>query len=61
MNYSVYLIKINVCKFTVLRPAQEFFNLYGHVTATSEGLKMLAMLSVPTFEQGRIFIVTHLL
>jgi hypothetical protein len=48
--------------FTVLRPAQEFFYLYGDVTITGEGLQNLGLCSAPrAFEQGGIFIVPHLL
>jgi hypothetical protein len=38
------------------------FHLYGHVTTTSEGLQNPGLCSaVRAFEQGGIFIVTHLL
>jgi hypothetical protein len=48
--------------FTVLRPAQEFFHLYGDVTIASEGLQNLGLcLALTAFEQGGIFTVPHLL
>jgi hypothetical protein len=43
----------------VLRPTQEFFTI---VTITGEGLQNLGLCSsLRAFEQGRIFIVSHLL
>jgi hypothetical protein len=44
--------------FTVLRPAREFFHLYGDITVTGEGLQNLSLCSaLRAFEQGGIFIV----
>jgi hypothetical protein len=38
------------------------FHIYGDVTITSEGLQNLGLcLALSAFEQGRIFIVSHLL
>jgi hypothetical protein len=48
--------------FTVLRPAEEFFTLYGDVTIAGEGLQNLGLcLTLKAFEQGGIFIVPQLL
>ena len=48
--------------FNVLRPAQEYFDLYGDVTIAGEGLQNLGLCSaLRAFEQGGIFIVPHLL
>jgi hypothetical protein len=45
-----------------LRPAQEFFTLYGHVTIVGEGLQNLGLCSaLRAFEQGGIFIVPLML
>jgi hypothetical protein len=46
----------------VLRPAQDFFHLYGDVTIAGEGLQSLGLCSaLRAFERGGIFIVPHLL
>jgi hypothetical protein len=51
-----------VCLITVLRPAQEFFTLYGDVTIAGEGLQNIGLCSaLRAFEHGEIFIVSHLL
>jgi hypothetical protein len=48
--------------FTVLRPALEYFTLYGDVTIVGEGLQNLGLCSaLRAFEQGGIFIVPHLM
>jgi hypothetical protein len=49
--------------FIVLHPAQEYFTyMDGDVTIIGEGLQNLGLCSaLRAFEQGGIFIVTHLL
>jgi hypothetical protein len=55
-KFCVTCIYKIVWLFTVLRPAQEFFNITG------EGLQNLGLCSaLKAFEQGGIFIVPHLL
>jgi hypothetical protein len=49
-------------RFTVSRPTQEFFTLYGDVTITCKGLQNLGLCSaLRAFEQVGIFIVPQLL
>jgi hypothetical protein len=61
MKYDMFF----VCLFNVLRPAQEFFHLYGYVTIAGEGLQNVGLLAIcsalGTFEQGGIFNVPHIL
>ena len=48
--------------FIVLRPAQEYFTYMETVTIAGEGLQNLGLCSaLRAFEQGGIFIVSHLL
>jgi hypothetical protein len=48
--------------FRVLRPVEEFFTYIGDVTIAGEGLQNIGLCSaLRAFEQGGIFIVTHLL
>jgi hypothetical protein len=43
----------------VLRPAQDFFHLYGDVTIASEGLQNLSLCSaLRAFEQGDLYRAT---
>jgi hypothetical protein len=49
-------------RHAVLRPAQDFFLMYGDVTGADEGLHNLGLCSaLSEYEQGWIFIVPHLL
>jgi hypothetical protein len=50
-----------LCLFTVLRPTQIFFNLYGNFTITGEVLQNLDLCSaLRAFEQEVIIITPHL-
>jgi hypothetical protein len=64
-NFSKYVPWVLIdWLFTVLRPTQywRIFHLYGDVTITGEGLKIFGLCStLRAFEQGKIFIVPHLL
>jgi hypothetical protein len=44
----------------LLRPAQEFFHLYGDITTTGEGLQNFGLCTeLRAFEQGGIFMTCH--
>jgi hypothetical protein len=55
---NIYKVRLIDCLFTVFRPAQ----IYGDVTIAGEELQNLDLCSaLRAFEQGGIFIVSHLL
>jgi hypothetical protein len=61
-NISVYNVNVGNYKFTVLRPAQESFTHKWTSQLPVKGCKNLGVCSVlRAFEQGRIFIMPHLL